>query len=87
MVTVGRKVFNKPCEASQRDFYVIIIAVTHQFPFATVESKLSGVSSSTLDASAVQIDSTAAKKVPNFITQPETRTKMEMEEPERGVVG
>ena len=43
MVTVRRKVFNKPCEASQRDFYVIIIAVTHQFPFATVESKLSGV--------------------------------------------
>ena len=40
-----------------------------------------------MDASAVPIDSTAAKKVPNFITQPETRTKMEMGERERGVVG
>ena len=40
-----------------------------------------------MDANAVPIDSTAAKKVPNFITQPETRTKMGMRERERGVVG
>ena len=43
-----------------------------------IVSKLSGVSSSTLDANAVPTDNTVAKKVPNLMMSAEARTKMEM---------
>ncbi len=45
-----------------------------------IVSKLSGVSSSTLDASAVPTDSAAARKVPNRMMSSEARTKVEMKE-------